>query len=218
MRTRSKKVVKALLLSILASLIAGVLLIIFQSQIRRFLFPDGRKFTYSLSVQKMRDGKAYQDPFKSCGQEIFESGYKFKFNLLNPEAGYFYLFDEGKADDGNTYFNILYPTPKRNGGAASVAANQFIETAENNFGGKPDTEKLWILWSKELIPQLEVAKSAAFIGTGKIRDMAESNSLRMFLQEHSANPPEVIKDANCRQSTIIAKTDVVVSLLYLEHR
>ena len=166
----------------------------------------------------MRDGKPYQDPFKSSGQEIFERDYKFKFNLLSPEAGYLYLFDEGGADDGKSYFNILYPTPKRNGGSASVGANQLIETAENHFGGTPDTEKLWIIWTKELVPQLEAAKSAAFSGTGKIRDTAETERFRMFLREHSVNPPDVIKDADSRQSTILAKTDVIVSLLYLEHR
>jgi hypothetical protein len=218
MRIHFKKTIHATIISIVAGLIAGVILIRFEPHLNRYFFPPSRRFTYSLSVQKMQDGKPYQDPFKSSGQEIFENGYKFKFNLMVPEAGYFYLFNEGRADDGKSYFNILYPTPKRNGGSASVAANQLIETAENAFGGQPDTENLWIIWTKELTPQLEAAKSAAFSGTGKIREMADAERFRKFLQDYSTNAPDVLRDADGRQSTILAKGDVVVSLLYLEHR
>ena len=34
-----------------------------------------RSLNYSLTVQKMRDGKPYQDEFESSGQEIFENGW-----------------------------------------------------------------------------------------------------------------------------------------------
>src|SRR5262249_22584568 len=34
------------------------------------------KLSYFLLVQKMRNGKPFEEPFKSSGREIFESGYK----------------------------------------------------------------------------------------------------------------------------------------------
>jgi serine/threonine protein kinase len=174
--------------------------------------------SYYLTVQKTRDGKPYQEPFKSSGQEIFESGYKFKFNLISPEPGYLYLFNEGAADDGKVYFNILYPTPKRNNGSAQVTANQQVVTGENAFGGKPDTEKFWIVWTKEQLPLLETAKTAAFTNAGKIRDTSEEQRLRAFLQEYSVNKPEVIKDVESKQTIIKGRGTVIVDLLLLEHR
>jgi serine/threonine protein kinase len=179
---------------------------------------NAHTLTYYLTVQKMRDGQPYQQPFRSSGQEIFESGYKFKFNLLSADAGHLYLFNEGAAGDGKTYFNILYPTPKRNEGSSLIKANQQIATADNDFGGKPDTEKFWIIWTKEELPELEAARTAAFSGSGKIKDPSEDQRLRAFLQEKSTYKPEVQKDVNGKQTVIMAKGDVVVSLLYLEHR
>src|SRR5262249_12350599 len=46
-----------------------------------------RRISYSLTVQKMRDGREYQEPFEATGQEIFESGWKFKLNLNSPQQG-----------------------------------------------------------------------------------------------------------------------------------
>jgi hypothetical protein len=166
----------------------------------------------------MRDDKPYQEPFQSAGQEIFENGYKFKFNLFSSDAGYIYLFNEGAADDGKVYFNILYPTPKRNNGSAGIAANQQIVTGENAFGGKPDTEKFWIIWTVEPLPQLESARTAAYASDGKIKDSSEEQSLRSFLQEHSADKTEITKDASNKQTIIKSKNNLIISLLYLEHR
>jgi serine/threonine protein kinase len=173
---------------------------------------------YYLTVQKMRDGQPYESPFQSSGQEIFENGYKFKVNLISPRAGYLYLFNEGAANDGRIYFNILYPNPKQNNGSAKIAANQRIETLNNTFGGQADTEKFWIIWTKESLPTLEAAREAAFSGSGKIRDEVEEQRLRAFLSEHSPTDTEVVKDIPGKQTIIKGKGDVVVSLLNLEHR
>src|SRR5262249_44729187 len=42
-----------------------------------------RVLTYSLTVQKMRDGKPFQNEFESSGQEIFENGWKFRLIVEN---------------------------------------------------------------------------------------------------------------------------------------
>ena len=69
-----------------------------------------RSLAYSLTVQKMRDGKPYKEPFESSGQEIFENGYKFRLNVSSPQAGYLYVFNEGAPEKDNTNFTIIYPT------------------------------------------------------------------------------------------------------------
>jgi len=55
-----------------------------------------RSLNYSLTVQKMRDGKSYQDTFESSGQEIFENGWKFRLNLSSPQEGYLYLLTKAR--------------------------------------------------------------------------------------------------------------------------
>src|SRR5258708_4664524 len=64
---------------------------------------------YSLTVQKMRDGRPYQDTFESSGQEIFENGWKFRMNLSSPQEGYLYLLNEGPAPGDATTYNVLLP-------------------------------------------------------------------------------------------------------------
>ncbi|HZG54414.1 MAG TPA: hypothetical protein VEZ40_20100 [Pyrinomonadaceae bacterium] len=213
-----KKTALGLIGGVITSLIAGVIMIRFDPNVREYFFPPERRLVYSLTVQKIRDGKPYQDPFQSAGQEVFENGYMFRFNMFSSEAGYLYLFNEGKAADGKIYFNILYPTPKRNNGSAHIATGQQVITEENTFGGKPDTEKLWITWTREPHPRLEAAKTSAFANDGKIKDSQVEQNLHSFLQEHSAAAHEVVKDIPNKQTVIIGRGQTVVSLLYLEHR
>jgi serine/threonine protein kinase len=68
-----------------------------------------REISYYLSVQKMRDGKPYEEPFRSSGREIFESGYKFKTVLKSDADGYLYLFNEGKNKKGEIEYYLLHP-------------------------------------------------------------------------------------------------------------
>lgn len=211
--------VLATLGSLIIGIIGGIILLRFDPPLREFFFPHERKLTYSLMVQKMRDGQPFGEPYRSTGQEIFENGYEFKFSLLAPnERGYFYLFNEGYADDGRVYFNILYPTPLRNSGSAEVDANQRVESGISEFAGKPDTEKVWIIWTKELLPQLEAAKAAAYAAEGKVKDPSHAHMLREFLQEQQNRKPEVVKELASKQTAIVGKGDTVVHLQYLEHR
>src|SRR5262249_44612336 len=66
-----------------------------------------RQIGYSLTVQRMRDGRPYQKPFESTGQEIFESGWKFKLNFSAPESGYVYLLNEGPTEGGAISYSLL---------------------------------------------------------------------------------------------------------------
>jgi hypothetical protein len=214
----ARKIVSALIVGVLGSILAAIIMMKIEPRLKERFFPPERKLIYSLTVQKMRDDKPYQEPFQSVGQEIFENGYKFKLNLYSSEAGYIYLFNEGMADDSRVYFNILYPTPNRNNGSAQVAANQQIVTEDNKFGGQPDTEKLWIAWTKEPQPELESARTSAFANAGKIKSDSEARSLREFLEKHSARQPEINRDIAHKQTVLKSTSEIIVSLLSLEHR
>ncbi len=176
--------------------------------------------TYSLTVQKMRGGKPYQEPFQSSGQEIFENGYKFRLNVSGTESGYLYVFNEGVEDNSTRKsFNIIYPTPAINQGSPKLDSNSALQTNWNTFAGQAGTELFWMVWSASPITELEAAKEAAFKDSeGSIKDGPVMENLQQFLARYSQSKPEIFKDTARRQTTVTTQGDVLVKLLELEHR
>jgi serine/threonine protein kinase len=178
-----------------------------------------RSVDYSLLVQKMRDGKEYQTPFESSGQEIFENGYRFQMRLTPSENGFLYLFNEGLNDKGEKIFQILFPTPKRNNGSAEVKASQKIDTAWNEFGGKAGTENFWIIWSNAKSEIVEKARENAFSSDiGAITDKVSEQNLRTFLEEKKKSEVKNTKDVEKKLSKLQFEGDSAAYLMQLEHR
>jgi serine/threonine protein kinase len=177
---------------------------------------SSRSFNYWLTVQKMRDGRVYQDPFESSGQEIFENGYKFRLNVSSPEPGYLYVFNEGPPEKDGGTFTILYPTPLRNN---TFISNQPVHTNWNTFRGQAGTENLWIVWSASPVTQLESAKTEAFDNRkGALNDANSIRAVREFLNTHSKPKPDSSRDASGQQTQVHGVGDVLVQLAKLEHR
>jgi serine/threonine protein kinase len=181
-----------------------------------------RSLAYSLTVQKMRDGKPYQDEFESSGQEIFENGWKFRMNLSSPKEGYLYLLNEGPAagpDAGNaTTYNVLFPEANTNNGSPQVTADQKLQTDWMRFDDHQGTEKFWIVLSASPVKELEaVTNRVNDVDQGQIKDAAQARAVRDFLQKHSSPQPEVTKDSAKKQSIVKGKGDVLVNQIELEH-
>jgi serine/threonine protein kinase len=177
-----------------------------------------REITYFLNVQKMRGDKPFEEPFKSSGQEIFESGYKFKLNFKGDADGFFYVFNEDKDANGKTIYNILYPTPKTNNGSAEVKAKQTIETSNNTFSGTRGTEIVWLIWTKAKNDDLETMRQAAFDAGGTMKDEKSSRQLTDFLQTYKNEKNETIKDTANQQTVVKSKGETIVQKIELEHR
>jgi serine/threonine protein kinase len=178
-----------------------------------------RSLVYSLTVQKMRDGKPYQEPFQSSGQEIFENGYKFRLNLSSPQPGYLYVFNEGAPEKDKTEFTIIYPTPLTNKGSAKLDANQAIQTSWNRFEGKTGPEHFWIVWSATEVSELESARDEAFKSNeGAIADAVMVGKVKDFLTKHSDPKPDATKDTAKQQTDVRANGELLVKLVELEHR
>jgi len=71
-----------------------------------------QSLTYWLTVQRMRNNKPDGDPFDSAGQEIFVTGWKFRFNIQPAQDGALYLLGVGPAKNGAPEYNILCPLPR----------------------------------------------------------------------------------------------------------
>lgn len=176
-----------------------------------------RKISYFLNVQKMRNGKPFEEPFKSSGQEVFESGYKFKLAFEPDAAGYMYLFNEGKDSTGKTGYYLLFPTPNFNNGSPQVTAGQQIETSQNTFSGGVGTETMWIIWSKEKRDDLDAITNAVQIPPGSVQ-YKDTATLQSFLDKYKVDKATATKDSTNQRTVIKAKGDVVVHRFELEHR
>ena len=177
-----------------------------------------RILNYSLTVQKMRDGRPYQDQFESSGQEIFENGWKFAVNLTSPESGYLYLLNEGPGTNGNTTFNMLFPNSS-NDGAAYLEANKDLKTAWMVFDEHQGTEKFWVVWAANPVSEMEAVRS--FVTQehkGTVVDPIRAQAIATFLNaRYSSSKPEVEKDKGKKQTIVKAPSDVLVNVIELEH-
>jgi hypothetical protein len=185
---------------------------------RSLLGAREQSLVYSLTVQKMRDGKPYQDEFGSSGQEIFENGWKFRVNLASPQEGYLYLLNEGPVAGDAVTYNLLFPDAKTNNGSPRVTADQKLQTAWMRFDDHQGTEKFWVVFSKSPVKELEaVANRVNDVDSGEIKDATQARGVRDFLQQHSSPQPEVTKDSARKQTVVKGKGEVLVNFIELEH-
>ena len=187
---------------------------------REAIFGGGasRSLNYSLTVQKMRDGKPYQDEFESSGQEIFENGWKFRMNLSSPQDGYLYLISQGPLSGDTSTYNVLFPELRTNGGSPKVSAGQKLQTAWMRFDDHQGTENFWMVWSASPVKELQAVTDAANDqDLGEIRDAAKAKSVRDFLNSHSSPKPDVTKDSAKKQTLVAGKGNMLVNLIELEH-
>jgi serine/threonine protein kinase len=176
------------------------------------------ELSYYLTVQKMRGGKPFEEPFQSSGQEIFENGYKFKMNFQADADGFIYVFNEDQDAQGNLVYNILYPTPKTNNGSAAVKSKEPVETSINTFGGARGTEIVWLIWTAKKQADLEAARESAFSGQGTVKDTENVKKLKDFLEKYPSDKNETRKDSKNQQTIVKGKGDVFAQRIELEHR
>jgi len=177
-----------------------------------------RSLTYSLTVQKMRDGKPFQTEFESSGQEIFENGWKFRMNFDSQQDGYLYLLNEGPASANSSTYNVLFPESKTNSGSPQVTAGRKLQTDWMRFDEQQGTEKFWMVWSASPVRELEaVIEVINDRDLGEIKDPAKARAVRDFLNQHATTKPEVSKDSAKKQSVIKGKGNVLVNSIELEH-
>lgn len=176
-----------------------------------------RSMTWWLTVQKTREGRDFEQPFESAGQNIYEGGYKFRFNFTSPQAGFLYLLNEGPVEGGAITFNYLFPTPSLSAGSAQLAAGQRIQTRQYVFDENKGTEKFWLIWAAQPVSELEALKGIVNPrDKGIISNQAQINALRAWLGQHPA--AQSTTDEASKQTTVKGSGNVLVKLIRLEHQ
>ncbi len=183
------------------------------------IVPPKRSFSYWLMVQKMRDGKEYQDPFKSNDDAVFESGDKFRLNVKSPAPGYLYVINEGPPQSGNTSFAILYPQRSINDGSATIGADQTVELDWIIFRGPPGAENLWIVWSVSPVSELDAAKTEAFKQpNGGLTDQIQVTVKEYLKAKQAEINARTTRYKASQQATVRAPGDLLVALAEIKHR
>ncbi len=183
--------------------------------------PD-RTLNYWILVQKYRDGKPYQEPFRLAREIVFEKDYRIRLTVSSPDDGYFYLLNEGpQVGDQSEQYITLFPSPTANEGSAYLVRNQEIQIPQESwfqFDDEAGTEKLWVVWSGSAVAELEAVKKFANPEhKGLIADPALSQAVKSLLDRHSASKPQIRRIEELRLTTINSPGDILVHQLKLEH-
>ena len=180
---------------------------------------ETRSFIYSLTIQRMKDKRFYDESFETTSEDVFENGDKFRLNLSSSAPGHVYLFKEESSESNGSSFTMLYPTRDTNAGSAILGAGQWVRTNWNTFKDKAGAENFWIVWSTSSIAQLEDAKTKAFRQPGGLltgEDLDTVKSLLVELREQVKT--RIARDKNSQQTTVRGQGDVLVKMVQLQHK
>jgi hypothetical protein len=182
-----------------------------------------RSLNYWVTVQKYRDGKPYGEPFRLPGEILFEKDYRVRLHFGSSQDGHLYIFNEGPPRNGEAPpLNVLFPSPTANNGLSLVSSSETIDIPKQSwfrFDQEEGTEKLWLVWSANGIPELEAAKEFANDkDRGVIGSPGLDHSVKDFLAKtQSASKPSVEKDDVNKETRVKTNGDTVVHVLALEH-
>jgi hypothetical protein len=182
----------------------------------------GPELSYYLTVQKYEDGKPHGNPMRLSREMLFGPRDHLRVTVAGTEPGYLYIVNEGPASGGGITYNVLHPKTTVEGGSAALPPGRevHIPSADTyfTFDEAQGTENLWLIFSRRAVPELEAVKGAANPDDrGLIKDAADLQGLRTFLEQHRADAAKGAPDESARHTVLRSTSPVLVSLLKLEH-
>ena len=179
-----------------------------------------RILTYWITVQKYRNGRPFQAPFTQPGEMIFEADYRIRVNVRSPQSGYFYVFNEGPPEgEAPVEYVVLFPSSTANEGSSNVAADQVVQIPEKSwfkFDAQQGTEKLWLVFSDEAVPEFESLKE--FVNErsrGLITDSTRNKAVQNFLTTNSVS--KLAHEKDDKRTTLKIPGKLLVYAINLEH-
>jgi serine/threonine protein kinase len=181
-----------------------------------------RKLSYWITVQKFRNGRPFAAPFRLASEINFEKDYRVRLNVSSPQPGYLYILNEGPSEaDRASSFVVLFPSTTANDGLSYLAENQRVEIPQQSwfqFDAEEGTEKLWLVFAADAVPELEAVKQFANLkDRGEIKDAALSARVLEFITAHSTATPTLVKEDELKQTTLRMAGPVLVHAIKLEH-
>jgi serine/threonine protein kinase len=181
-----------------------------------------RAVSYWITVQKYRDGKPYQDPFRLRDDINFEKDYRIRLHITSAQSGRLYLVNEGPAGaDAIPTFNVMFPSETANNGSALLTQSQQIQIPEQSwfqFDEQQGTEKIWLVWTGKEVPEMEAIKGFA---NPRDRGVISSPGLRTavneFLKAHTVSRSAVVRNEDKKETVVSAHGEILVHVIKLEH-
>src|ERR1041384_3740881 len=94
---------------------------------------EERTLTYWITVQKFRDGKAYENPFRVAGEINFEADYQIRVHVRSPQPGYLYILNEGPTTSAAPEFVTLFPSETANKGSSFLTVGDVVQIPEESW-------------------------------------------------------------------------------------
>lgn len=181
-----------------------------------------RKLSYWMMVQKYRNGRPFENPFRLAGEINFEKDYKVRLNVSSPQPGYLYILNEGPSPrGGSSSFVVLFPSATANNGSSYLAQNQPVEIPQQSwfqFDAEEGTEKLWLVFSVDPVPEMEAVRQFANPkDQGIIKDAGLKAGVQEFLRAHSGAKTMLEKDDELKETSLRIAGTVLVHAIKLEH-
>jgi len=117
----------------------------------------------------------------------FAAGQRIRLSFNSPASGYLYLVDEAVGPDGKSSELVtLFPSHTANHGSSFVPAGTQIPIPQESwlqFDAERGTDKLWLVWSANGLPLLDVLQKYANVhDRGRVRSGAEEEAAWNFLK------------------------------------
>jgi serine/threonine protein kinase len=176
--------------------------------------------TYSITVQKYKDNRAYQDPFTLAGEINFEANYRIRLNVRSPQTGNLYVLNEGPVlESGVPDFVVLFPSPSSYDASAVLKGDQLVQIPEKTwlrFDAEQGVEKLWVIFATYQVPELERMRFyAGFKAAGHVYQDDDRKLIQKFLADHATAQPSV--DKGDKETILKIPGKLLIHPIRLEH-
>ncbi len=199
-----------------------------------------RVLNYSLLLRRNQKLFPGDKPFTVLPENetvIISKGDQIRFELFSPQDGFLYILNEWHDVVGGqtqkAQMLIEYPfSISDTEPSAAINSNQQLSIPDNkskkNWGYEFDatiaTEKFWLIWAAEPIPELEAVKAWAWEGRkldlehpGRINSPAEVESISRFLAAQSSNKTINEPDKAGKFRRLASQSSILVYAVSLIH-
>ena len=158
-----------------------------------------------------------------AGEMLFPADYGIRLVFSGSQPGYLYLVNEAPLQrDGLPSYNVLFPSPAANNGSPLLAPGQEVPLPAAGghfiFDEQQGEEKVWMVWAREPVPQMESVKHWANPrDRGTIKDAAQAQLVQQFFVRHEPQSPQIERDERGRRTVLRVQHEPMVNLLKLQH-
>lgn len=177
-----------------------------------------RVLQYGIIVQK--EGSDLSQGIVARQESVFARTDRVRLIFSSPQSGHLYVVNEGLGSrPEQPVFNFLFPSPSTNQGSSLLNPGLELTIPEHSafVFDKKGVERLWLVWSRDSIPEMEgLKKWVNQHNRGSVEDPGERIWLESFLSRSAKLEPANVERTDSIRK-LKGKDDVLVYSINLEH-